>query len=85
MILAPFPARIGGGGAITFQGPPETTVFWSLVGLTAGGEETGAYGSLKWGFAITDQAGYAVNYYFAPTDPELAGLRDRVKVTYGTG
>ena len=41
MMLAPFPARIGGGGAITFQGPPETTVFWSLVGLTRGAKKPG--------------------------------------------
>jgi hypothetical protein len=85
MIMAPFPARIGGGGALTYKGPPETVVYWSLVGLDVMGEEVGAYGHLKWAFTRTDKAGYAINYYFAPTNPSLAGLKDRVKVTYGTG
>ena len=85
MIIAPFPARIGGGGAITFQGPPDTAVYWSLVGLEAGGRETGAHGSLKWPCTRTDRAGFSINYYFAPVDPGLVGLVDRVTVGYGTG
>ena len=85
MILTPFPARIGGGGAITYQGPPETAVYWDLAGLNELGEEVGAYGSLKFPFTKTDKAGYTVNYYFAPTNPSLAGLKERVKVSYGTG
>ena len=85
MIVAPFPARIGGGGAITFKGLPGTAVYWTLVGLNEAGEEVGAYGALKWAFTRTDRAGYALNFYFAPSNPDLAGLQDRVKVSYGSG
>ena len=85
MITAPFPARIGGGGAITFKGPPNIAVYWSLVGVNELGQEVGAYGSLKWPFTRTDEMGYTLNFWFGPANPALAGLKDRVKVAYGTG
>jgi len=85
MIAAPFPARIAGGGVITFKGPANIAVYWTLVGLDSQGQEVGAYGSLKWSFTKTDSRGYATNHWFAPTDPGLTGRKDLVKVSYGTG
>jgi hypothetical protein len=85
MMIVPFPARIGGGGAITFQGPPNTAVYWSLAGLDAQGNEVGAYGALKWPHTRTDARGFSLNFWTGPINPALAGLRDRVKVRYGTG
>jgi hypothetical protein len=81
-ILAPFIPRIGGGGVITVVADyPDQAFYWELKAIDpATGEEVAPLGSLKWPITKVGPTGLSVNCYFAPTDPELAGRTERVRV-----
>ena len=71
----------GAGLPLTYVGSePGQVVYWELVGLDQG-VEVSAEGSLKFAFTITDQAGLARNFYFAPPPAsELEAERIKTKV-----
>jgi hypothetical protein len=81
MIHANFQPKIGGGGVITVSAGPNQAIYWQLVSLDPDTqEEIPALGSLGWSKTKTDINGLTANLYYAPTDPDLTGRVDRVKV-----
>jgi hypothetical protein len=77
--------RIGGGGVITAKGDAiDQALYWELVSYdpVTQSEEV-PLGSLKFQRTRTDAARLSANIYYAPSDNNLAGKIDRVKVKYG--
>jgi len=79
-----FTPRIGGGGTVTVAGEvPSQAFYWELVSYDPETETEGApLGSLKYVYTKTNAASLAVNIYYAPTDPLLTGMIDRIKVRW---
>jgi hypothetical protein len=58
----------------------DQAVYWELVSYDPETESEGvAMGSLLYEKTVTDGAKLCKNFYFAPTDPAMAGKTDRVK------
>jgi hypothetical protein len=72
---------IKAGTALTATGDQVgQAVYWELVAYDAAtGREGAPLGSLMFDKTITDGAKHCKNYYFAPSNPALAGKVDRVK------
>ena len=75
---------IKAGGVITVVADvPGQALYWELKGLDPDtGEEGAPYGSLRWDHTRAGQSGLSCNIYLAPTDPEMSGHTDRVKVKH---
>lgn len=81
-LLAPFTPKVGGGGVITARtGMVDQAVYWELVSYDPITDTEGApYGTLRWNKTKTNAARMSANFYLAPTNPDLAGMTDRIKV-----
>ena len=80
-LIVRFRPHIGGGGVLTYRaGAPDAATYWDIVGVGADGFDEPPHGSLRWHYVRADKAGLAANIYIAPTDPALAGHRDRIIV-----
>lgn len=80
-LLVRFRPHIGGGGVLTYRaGAPDAATYWDIIGVAVDGFDEPPHGFLRWHYVKADKAGLAVNIYVAPTDPALAGRRDRIVV-----